>query len=98
MKLDPRRESLRKRHLSEVHIDGVNDGADPIRISDLSTKGAFLDTRCQLPIGSIARLAFTIRRHPISVAARIVYCSPPFGIGVRFLDLSPEDRALIEML
>jgi Tfp pilus assembly protein PilZ len=67
-------------------------------MSDLSTKGAFLDTRCRLPVGSTVQLTFTIRKHSISVAAKVVYCSPPFGMGVRFLDLTHEDCARIEMV
>jgi Tfp pilus assembly protein PilZ len=98
MREDPRRQSTRKSHLSEVHIDGVRDTTDPIRMSDLSTKGVFLDTRCVIAAGSTVQLSFRIAGHPVSVAARVVYCTPPFGMGVEFLDLSPEDCARIELV
>jgi hypothetical protein len=44
------------------------------------------------------QLTFSIRKHLISVAAKVVDCSAPCGMGCQLLDLSPEDRAVIEML
>jgi hypothetical protein len=98
MTQDPRRAAPRKRYLCEAHIDGIRESTDPIRIADLSASGAFVDTRQLISPGLKIRLTFEVLKHPITVTAEVVYCTPPYGMGVRFLDLNEEDRALIEML
>jgi len=98
MSHDRRQSRTRATHLCEAQLDGVKNTWDTVRVSDIGPGGASLDTRSTLPVGSTLRLAFRIRKTEVTVMAQVVYCTPPVGIGVRFLDLSPEDRALIEVL
>jgi hypothetical protein len=77
------------------------DGTDvPLaaRISDLSTSGAFLDSMNAVPPGTRLALRFTAGGQEIRAAAEVVHTMPQFGMGVRFLDLSGDDRAAIEAL
>jgi hypothetical protein len=68
------------------------------RISDLSVTGAFLDCLNALPVGTRLGLRFVLNEHLLTVAAEVVHSMPQFGMGVRFLNLSPESRATIEQL
>jgi hypothetical protein len=68
------------------------------RISDLSVTGAFLDCLNTLPVGTRLGLRFVLSEHLLTVAGEVVHSMPQFGMGVRFLNLSPESRATIEQL
>jgi hypothetical protein len=68
----------------------------PVRISDLSRSGAFLDTVNPLPVGTRLGLRFALRDYLFIVTAEVVHQMPQFGMGVRFLNLSPEGKAMLE--
>jgi len=68
------------------------------RISDLSTTGAFLDCLNTLPVGTRLGLRFVLNEHLVTVVSEVMHSMPQFGMGVRFLNLSPESRAMIENL
>ncbi len=78
----------------------LDGSAAPVtaRISDLSVTGAFLDCLNTLPMGTRLGLRFALNDHLVTVAAEVVHSMPQFGMGVRFLNLSPESRATIEQL
>jgi hypothetical protein len=77
----------------------LDDDASPVtaRISDLSVTGAFLDCLNTLPMGTRLGLRFALSNHLVT-AAEVVHSMPQFGMGVRFLNLSPESRATIDQL
>ncbi len=78
----------------------IEDSPAPVtaRISDLSTTGAFLDCLNTLPVGTRLGLRFVLNEHLVTVASEVMHSMPQFGMGVRFLNLSPESRAMIESL
>jgi hypothetical protein len=82
--------------LCEVECEAFGPGRS-LRISDLSRTGAFIDTMSYVRVGSILPLKFKLRGAYIAVAAEVRHCVPQIGIGVRFLDLSAEDRMLIDL-
>jgi hypothetical protein len=51
-----------------------------------------------LPSGTKLALRFKAGPREVRVAGEVVHMMPQFGMGVRFLDLSGEDRAAIEAL
>jgi hypothetical protein len=51
-----------------------------------------------LPTGTKLALRFMAGPREVRVAAEVVHLMPQFGMGVRFLELSGEDRAAIEAL
>jgi hypothetical protein len=65
------------------------------RLSDLSTTGAFVESVNELPVGTRVRLRFQVGTRTVDVGGEIVHSMPQFGFGVRFDDLSPEDRGTI---
>jgi PilZ domain len=91
-----RRAAKRITFFAEAELEGIDTSRLQVRLADLSTGGAFVDTRTVLPPGTAARLKFTVTGKEINVLAEVCYSMPSFGMGVRFLDLRPEDRVLIE--
>lgn len=68
----------------------------PVRISDLSRSGAFLDSVNPLPVGTRLGLRFLVGDHFFAVSAVVVHQMPQFGMGVRFVDLPPEARSILD--
>ena len=62
------------------------------RFSNVSVGGAFIELEHGYPIGSIVNLRFSlpIQSHFITCAAIVRSAHPGQGIGIEFLDLSPE--------
>jgi hypothetical protein len=91
-----RRGSRRVTFFCEAFLEGIDVGRTQVRLADLSVDGAFVDARTVLPGGVKARLRFTLSGHEIDTRVEIQYNIPGMGMGVLFLDLSPDDRAIIE--
>jgi len=90
------RRATRISYPCEVECTGVGENPLNPRISDLSATGAFIDSMNAVPVGSKMALKFTLPTGSISVNAEVVHAMEHFGMGVRFLDLSDEERRLIE--
>jgi hypothetical protein len=61
----------------------------------------FLETIAAFPKDTILQLRFKLAENestPIAVRARVLYVATGIGVGVEFMDLSPEDRIRIERL
>lgn len=80
----------------EAEFYGVGVSPVNLRIGDLSATGAFIDTITALPLGSVLSLRFVLESTEISVQAQVCYSMPQIGMGVRFLDLAPDQRDLIQ--
>ncbi len=93
-----RRGAKRVTFFSEARLEGMDVAHANVRLADLSVEGAFVDTRTVLPVGAVTRVRFNILGRDVTVSAEVRYSMPGMGIGVRFLDLSPEDREVIERL
>lgn len=92
-----RRDAKRVGYLCEVECEG--DGVRlASRINDLSVTGAFIDSMTSYAPGTILRLRFRIKDIPIVADCEVRYGMQQMGMGVRFLNLKPEYRAIIEHL
>ncbi len=93
-----KRQAQRVSYACEVSCTGVGMGASALnpRISDVSATGAFIDCMTQIPQGSKVKLKFSLGGREITTLAEVAHSMPSFGMGVRFLDLSEEDRTAIE--
>jgi uncharacterized protein (TIGR02266 family) len=103
---DPRKEPRSALELPVVVSDASNRVEGGIRFdpADVSTGGAFLRADLLFEVGEVLTLQFQIPgagRH-IRAAGRVVRVSREVskdqvpGMGVEFVDLSPDDRAAIE--
>lgn len=95
---EDRRRATRVSFPCEVECTGVGVGQSPLnpRLSDLSLTGAFVDSVVTLPPGTRVRLKFPLPSAVVTVMAEVAHAMPQFGMGVRFIDLDPAQRAAIE--
>jgi hypothetical protein len=84
----------------EVECYNLGTGVSPLnpRLSDLSAKGAFIDSINPLPVGSVVKLKFHTPTLLIDVRAQVAQTMPQFGMGVRFLDLTPQQQTAIDAI
>jgi len=81
---------------ADAELEGLDVGHRlQVRLADLSTTGAFVDVRTVLPAGTRTQLTFTLHGRTVRTSVEVRYSMPSFGMGVRFLDISPEDQAFV---
>ncbi len=70
----------------------------PVRIPDISIYGMFINTPHQFPNGAVLNVKFTLTRSNYEVVTRseVRYCLPGVGVGVEFIEISPEAQKAIE--
>ncbi|HEX8814674.1 MAG TPA: PilZ domain-containing protein [Terriglobales bacterium] len=75
----------------EVYADNQ---AAPIRsrTGDLSVGGCFIEMSIPLPLHSNAKIGVWLNETKVWARAKVVSCTPGFGIGVRFLEVSQPDK------
>jgi PilZ domain len=62
------------------------------RTADISQGGCFLEMPNPLPKGTQIRIALWIKESKIWATGEVVTSTPGFGIGVRFTELTPQDK------
>lgn len=94
---DDKRANKRVSFPCEVECSGVGVGLSPLnpRISDISLTGAFIDSMVTLPEGTMVRLKFSLPSLVVSCTGVVMHEMPQFGMGVRFVELTPEQQAAI---
>ena len=70
----------------------------PVHPPALSTHGMFVNTAHPFPQDAVLKVRFQLARSNYSVDARcrVRYCLPGVGVGVEFVEISPEARRAIE--
>jgi uncharacterized protein (TIGR02266 family) len=92
-----RRSASRIPHLVEIRYSS-DSPVLTARVTDLSEKGLFVDSRSPLPEGSPVTFSFTLnnsRDNPITGDGKVVWRQEAVGMGIEFTGLSDEDRAKI---
>jgi len=73
--------------------------AESVRVLDLSRSGLLLQTVSRPEIGSRARLKLSVGGEPLAAdveVRRVAVTHGGFHVGVRFVDMTPGHRRLIE--
>jgi len=83
-------------YLLDVKCEEFGPGL--LRISDLSRTGAFIDTLNYVRIGSVLQLGFQLQDLDITVRAEVRHCVRSIGIGVKFLDLSADEKYFLSFV
>jgi hypothetical protein len=68
-----------------------------LRPPDLSAQGMFIQTARHFPEGAVLKVRFRLARSLYEVTARaeVRYCLADVGIGIEFVEISPEARRAI---
>jgi hypothetical protein len=66
------------------------------RISELASKGCYLDVLNPLPDGSDVTVVITRDKGVFQSRGRIVYNNPGMGLGVVFMDTDPEQQRILD--
>ncbi len=93
---DERRRYDRSRLIVDVFFDG-NDATGVASTKDISVGGFYMNTQANLPEGAslLVRIPLTNGKQVVA-NAEVVYNNPNRGVGLRFQNLSEENRSLIE--
>ena len=93
---DERRRYDRSRLIVDVFFDG-NDATGVASTKDISVGGFYMNTQARLPEGAslLVRIPLTDGKQVVA-NAEVVYDNPGRGVGLRFQNLSDENRSLIE--
>jgi len=93
------RRDVRYPQLSELSMiyEGFTEDI-VLRAPDLSPHGMFINTGKLFPEGAVLKLRFRLSRSGVLIQARceVRYCLKGVGVGVEFVDISPEFVRAIE--
>jgi hypothetical protein len=93
-RLAPRLPSLRD---LSVDYEGFSEEV-VTRPPDVSTRGMFINTSRNFPEGAVLNVRFRLALTGVEIRSRceVRYCVPGLGVGVEFVDISPEFVRAIE--
>jgi hypothetical protein len=66
------------------------------RTSDISRTGCYLDTLNPMGTGMLLNLRLQHGDEVFTTKARVVYESPNMGMGVQFVDVPPDQMAILD--
>lgn len=92
---DERRQHDRSRLIIDVFFDG-KDATGVASTKDISVGGLFMKTQAHLPVGTALLVRIPLHESEVVVNAEVIFVEEGAGVGVRFRDLSEEDRAALE--
>lgn len=93
---EDRRHYDRSRLIVDVHFDGT-DATGVASTKDISPGGLYMNTQANLLEGAVLLIRIPFGSGKQLVAkAEVIYANSGRGVGLRFKDLSDEDRKLIE--
>jgi hypothetical protein len=83
--------------VASAKVTRVRDGTCVIaRLSDLSTRGCYVDTIDPFPIGTVLLLHVRYGSKTCTVSGKVVYTHSGCGMGVLFENLAVEERSAID--
>jgi len=92
---EERRRHDRSRLIVDVFFNG-NDATGVASTKDISLGGLYMNTRAEVPEGETLMIRIPLGNEQIVCTAEVVYRNPGLGLGVRFIDLSDEGRAVLQ--
>ena len=66
------------------------------RVSELSRNGCYVDVLNALPEGTLLQIRISRDRGTFATKGKIIYAHPGMGMGVTFLDTSPEQLKILD--
>jgi len=78
--------------------DIIVDGTSWVRSADISEEGIFISSLQALKRDSVVELTIPIKQEKLTVKAKVQFCDKMVGLGLRFIDLSEEQKTKIKDL
>src|SRR5580704_7230 len=83
--------------VASVEVTELRTGAKlSARISELGVGGCYVDALNPFPEGALVRLRILRDQGVFETRAKVVYCDPRFGMGLAFIEMTPDQRSLLE--
>jgi PilZ domain len=90
-----RRNADRKKLIVNVHFSG-GDATGIANTRDIGIGGLYITTKVVLEIGAQISMKMMVGNQELSLAGIVVYSDPSFGVGVRFHELSEENKTVLK--
>jgi len=83
--------------IAEAEVMGLLDGTRVVaRISELSSRGCYVDTVNPFPIGTELRFRIRYGCSTCELPGKIIYTHSGFGMGVLFGEIAVEHRVTLD--
>jgi hypothetical protein len=89
---NPRFQFIAEAELAEL-VDGPRIVA---RISELSSRGCYVDTFNPFPVGTVLRIRIRYGCSTCELPGSVIYTHTNYGMGLRFGETSAEHRATLD--
>jgi hypothetical protein len=66
------------------------------RISELGVGGCYVDALNPFPEGALVALRILRDQGVFQTKAKVVYCDSRFGMGLAFIEMTPDQRSILE--
>jgi hypothetical protein len=83
--------------VASVEVTELRTGALlSARISELGIGGCYIDALNPFPEGALVGLRILRDQGVFETKAKVVYCDSRFGMGVAFVEMTPDQRSILE--
>jgi PilZ domain len=92
-----RRSHRRVPFIAQAELTEEGSGVSiPVRVSDISNEGCYVDLRAPLPAGTLVRIKVVAATDVLEADAAVAYSDPHLGMGLVFRNVSPRDRTVLQ--
>jgi hypothetical protein len=83
--------------VASVEVTELRSGTKlAARISELGVGGCYVDALNPFPEGALVSLRILRDQGVFETKAKVVYCDPRFGMGLAFVEMTLDQRSLLE--
>jgi hypothetical protein len=83
--------------VASVEVTELRTGALlSARISELGIGGCYVDALNPFPEGALVALRILRDQGVFETKAKVVYCDSRFGMGLAFIEITPDQRSVLE--
>ncbi len=91
-----RRQSIRMKSAVSVELHPAGQPMLRTKIMDLSMGGCFVEVPSPLNVGAKCDIILWLGLTKLRLSAEVIHNSPGYGIGLRFLNISPQSQQLLQ--